>query len=334
MVRPATPRRVALLLGCAGLGAVGAAAAGRGQEPMAPDPVARRTAIAALAACRARLDPVEDVGFTRIVQRCPSLPAALEAGGVTALLPADWRRPRGELSAIGLDALRVALSSPAPAARRAAPDTATLEPLWRASRVASAPPGPWQRFLRWLRGVVQGADSAERDEAAWPKWLQGRSLSTRAWSLIGYLALLGLLAFLGWVLRAELIAAGWLGRTRVAASGADAATRRADDDGEAAFEAVAALERPAWLLRRVARRLQALRRLPASTALTARELARAAQLELASDRATLSALGGVAERVRFAAAPPAAAEIEPVVEAAQQWLQRLDAVTGPTDAVR
>ena len=59
-------------------------------------------------------------------------------------------------------------------------------------------------------------------------------------------------------------------------------------------KAVAALERPAWLLRRVARRLQALRRLPASTALTARELARAAQLELASDRATLSALGGVA----------------------------------------
>ena len=108
---------VALLLGCAGLGAVGAAAAGGARADGARSRGAahrdRRTRSLPRAARSGR-----DVGFTRIVQRCPSLPAALEAGGVGAtagrLAPSARR-----LSAIGLDALRVALSSPAPAARRA-----------------------------------------------------------------------------------------------------------------------------------------------------------------------------------------------------------------------
>lgn len=314
-MRAATPWRLALLLGCAGL----AAAA------VAQDAAARHRALAALAACRAQLDPVEDVGFARIAQRCPALPAALEAAGIATMLPADWRRARGELSAAGLDALRAALAAPPVVARRAAPDAATLERLWRGSRAAAAPPGAWQRFMRWLRDLVEGAAADGREAGRWDRWLQDRSPSARAWSLFGYLALLGLVAFLGWVLRAELQAAGWLGRARPVRLAAATTAAGAAGGGETRFESLALPDRPAWLLQRLARRLQASRGLPAPGALTARELAQAAQFELAADRATLRELGGVAERVRFGASVPTAAELEPATRAAWVLLQRLEA---------
>jgi len=297
----------------------GSAVAAAAQQPEL------RAAIAAIDACLPRLDAELDVGFERVAARCPGLAAALEAGGVAALLPADWRRPRGELSAGGLRALRgVLLAPPAQALRRAPLDVAVLEGLVATSRGATAAPGPWQRFLRWLRARAEDAAPGADERSGWARWLQERSVSERTWALLGYLALAGLAAFLGWVARAELRAVGWPGGRRAAVSGAAVPADGDERIGAAGLEQLPMAERPAWLLRRLARRLQALGCLPVAPALTARELARRARLDLEADRESLCDVALAAERVRYAAVPPQEAELEVAVGAALALLQRLE----------
>ncbi len=306
--------------------AVAAAAPQAQPLPLPQVQVQARVAITAIDACLPRLDAEADVGFERVAARCPGLATALEAGGVAALLPADWRRPRGELSAGGLRALRGALlAPPAPAPRRALPDVAVLEGLVATSRGATAAPGPWQRFLRWLRARVGDAAPGADERSGWARWLQERPVSERVWALLGYLALAGLVAFLGWVARAELRAVGWPGGRSARSSRAAAPVGDDERAGTAGLlEQLPMSERPAWLLRRLARSLQARGCLPSAPALTARELARDARLELEADRESLCGVALAAERVRYAAVPPQQAELEVAVGAALALLQRLE----------
>jgi hypothetical protein len=97
---------------------------------------------------------------------------------------------------------------------------------------------------------------------------------------------------------------------------------------------IAPLERPAWLLRRLAVTLQRLGRLPPPGHLTPRELVRAARLDAAADQAPLQAIATAAERVRFGARPPAPADIEPAVESAAALLQRLRGAPEPSETAR
>jgi len=296
-------------------------------------PVAPRTAaaIAAIDACVRRLDPELDVGLGRIEPLCPRLAATLEASGVAALLPSDWKRPRSELSVSGLRALRRALFEPVSLpARRAPPDTGLLRSLVDETGASAAiERGPWARFTRWLRSLVEGLDPQAASRS--PKERFGAaSLPQRVWRVLGYAGVVALLAFAAWLLRAELTAAGVLGRSRD--GGRRAARDQPVQDATGTLSEVALLERPAWLLRRLAEALQHLGRLPAAGALTPRELARNAQLEAAADRDPLQAIAAAAEQVRFAAQPPAPRELEPAIEAAAALLQRLGeraaAVTG------
>jgi len=197
------------------------AASGGATSP--PVPVPTRAVIAALDACVRRLDPELDVGLARIEPLCPGLATTLESSGAAALLPADWKRPRSELSAGGLRALRRWLAEPASTpARRATPDARVLQGLAAAAGVGTEP-GPWERFNRWLRSIVEGLD-AGRDSAGPFARLGDLSVPQRAWTILGYVAILGLLAFAAWVVRAELRAAGLLGRAPATAHGTAAAT--------------------------------------------------------------------------------------------------------------
>jgi hypothetical protein len=323
--------RPLLLLGLCACAAPRLLPAATGGAPP-PVPVPVRAVIAALDACVRRLDPEVDVGLERIERPCPGLATTLEAGGVAELLPADWKRPRSELSAGGLRALRnwLAASGPMPA-RRAPPDARVLQALAADAGVATEA-GPWERFTRWLRSLVEGVGAG--DESAGPFARFGDlSVPQRAWTLLGYATVLGLLAFVAWVVRAELRAAGLLGRVREPA-GTPVAPGDADTDiAAASLDAVAPLERPAFLLRRIATRLQQLGRLPPPGPLTPREVANGAQLDRAADREPLHAIATAAERVRFGARPPAPAELEPAVAAAAELLDRLRAAGGGADAV-
>lgn len=303
-------------------------AAASGAPPL---PVPTRAVIAALDACVRRLDPEVDVGLARIEPLCPGLAATLEAGGAAALLPADWKRPRSDLSAGGLRALRrwLAETGSLPA-RRAPPDARALQALAAGAGVATEA-GSWERFSRWLRSLVDGLEAG--GESAGPFARFGDlSVPQRAWTLLGYVTVLGLLAFVAWVVRAELRAAGLLGRAREPA-GTRAATGVADADlAPASLAAVAPLERPAWLLQRISSRLQQLGRLPPPGPLTPREVANGAQLDRAADREPLHAIATAAERVRFGARPPAPADLEPTVAAAAELLDRLSAAGGGAGA--
>src|SRR5262249_29160448 len=92
-----------LAAGAIGAGTVGpppAHAGARPAEAAQPDPALRT-----LDDCIQRLDPVQDVGYSRIAERCPELAPALAASAWAAWLPHDWDRPGNELSAGGLTEL-------------------------------------------------------------------------------------------------------------------------------------------------------------------------------------------------------------------------------------
>jgi len=305
------------------------AAAPHGEAPSAPT-AASRAAIAALDACVRRLDPELDVGLGRIEPLCPGLVAVLESSGAAATLPDDWKRSRSELSASSLRALRRSLAERAPPpARRVPPDTRVLRALLDEDGAANAAErGAWARFTRWLRSLVEGLDPGR--ESRDPLWRFGDlTLPQRVWTILGYAAVGALLAFVAWVVRAELRAAGLLGGVPVIVGGAVAAAGPSFDAAQGSLSEVAPLERPGWLLRRLAATLQQLGRLPPPGHLTPREVARAAQLDAVADREPLQAIAAAAERVRFGAAPPAMHELEPAIEAAAALLQRLGAGARP-----
>jgi hypothetical protein len=127
------------------------------------------------------------------------------------------------------------------------------------------------------------------------------------------------------VVRAELRAAGLLGGPRAARAHHAAEEAGAGEGRAPTLDDLPPLERPAWLLQRLGRRLQQLGRLPAPGHLTPREVARLAHLERTDDRAPLLGIATAAERVRFGAQPPGPQELLPAVEAAAGLLQRLEA---------
>jgi hypothetical protein len=252
------------------------------------------------------------------------------------VLPGDWRQPRNELSAGGLRALRRALAEPGPAVPlRAAPDTLVLAQIVDAARAATATGGgPWARLTRWLRSAAERADPRDLRPDPLARRFADLSLPQRVWTVLGYIAVAALLLFVAWIVRAELAAAGLLARGAARRPGTAREAADAVDFGAGALDAVALLDRPAWLLRQLAARLQALGRLPPPGHLTPREVARAAQLDAAGDREPLRAIAAAAERVRFGATPPSPHELAPAIAAGEALLRRLGACgpSSPPDA--
>lgn len=289
-----------------------------------PDDARRRAAMRAIDQCLPRLDAEFDVGRERVAARCPGMLEAIAASPLAANLPRDWQQGRNELSAGGLRALRRELAAPAAAARRAMPDALVLARLAAEARAGLEPGnGPWTRFSRWLRSLLERG-TPRRGDAPLAGWLRDWSIPQRAWTLFGYAVLAALLGFAAWVLRSELRAAGLTGRFGRRAAAA-AVPHGSEPRQAAAYESLPPLERPAWLLRELAGELQRLGRLQAAAALTARELAQRATLESPGDREPLRELADVAERVRYAARAPSSAEFAPALEAARQLLRRLEA---------
>jgi len=263
-------------------------------------PALARDAVSALDACIAQLPPGLEAGYERIAARCPELTPALAQSPWAAWLPRDWDKEGNNLSAAGLRELRVLIGRES---RRSA-GVDVPQPAHLAAVLATLAPAPhgqrswWERFKGWLHEMLSVRESSTR--TGWVARVLD-ALRTRAGFVrivsLGALAVVALLAVT--MVVSELRAAGLLRlgrRPKAAGGGAVSAGAGAE---LATIEAASPAERPRLLLGLIAARLAELGRLPPASALTVRELLRAAQLGDASDRARLADLAQVSEQLRF-----------------------------------
>lgn len=282
-------------------------------------------ALAALDACRAKLNPRTDVGLERIERRCPDLMRTLEKAPWYGLVPPDLRARRDELSAEGLRALgELVRGANRELAERQAPDVEALAPvLAELGEQGKQGATRWERFKRWLqRGFERREKRDDRDS-----WLQrmGRQFETsegvaRFITYTGYV-LLGALVLL--VIFSELRAAGFLGGRRregsiTTVSLGKRRRLRLEDVAQAPLA-----ERPGLLLRLLGDALTRADRLPAAQGLTASVIARTARLDDPADRASLEAVAMAAESVRYGARPPSDDSLERAANSATALLSRL-----------
>ncbi len=282
-------------------------------------------ALAAVDACRARLDPRADVGLERIEKRCPNLMSTIEKAPWYDLVPRDLRARRDELSAEGLRALgeRVRGANRELAAR-AAPDVQTLAPLLaELGEQGRQGATRWERFKRWLQEKLERRNDGKQEDS----WLEklGREFETsegvaRVITYVGY-AFLGGLVLL--VIFSELRAAGLLGRSRQEARERDlrARWRRRLQLSDVAQAPLA--DRPGLLLRLLGEALARAHRLPAADGLTASAIAHRARLDADADRADLERVAITADAVRYGSLRPADEALEGAAATATALLDRL-----------
>ncbi len=283
-------------------------------------------ALAALDACRARLDPRTDIGFERIEQRCPELRAQLESAPWASLLPPDIGQRRNEISAESLRQLaELVRASQGEADSRAAPDVKRLTPVLEGlGEKGQEGATRWERFKRWMQDKLQKRAEAENDEDE--SWLDklGRKFETsegvaQAITYAGY-ALMAALVLL--VVYSELRAAGLLGGTRRDARRPDPRSGWRRRLQLADVMAAPLADRPGLLLRMLGEALSRAHRLPAPDGLTATAIARRARLDEEADRAGLESLAVTADAVRFSPRAPADDQLEGAAHTAQALLAK------------
>jgi hypothetical protein len=270
-------------------------------------PAAARDALGAIDNCLKQLDPRLDVGYEKIVARCPDLAPALKMSPWAAWLPRDWDKPGNDLSDQGLTELRTLIVRESQ--RRAGLGAPRIE---RVSSVLAAlkagqpaPANRWERFKAWVHGILAARPATDTD--SWLARLLGTTqLSARVARLIMVAVAAVLIAVAAAIVINELRLAGWV-RQRAQtgaehALDADAAPAASDDLGQ--IEAAAAEARPRLLLELIARRLYEQGRLPPARALTVQELLREARLAEGADRERLRVLARVSERLRFSNSLP------------------------------
>ncbi|HPF26657.1 MAG TPA: hypothetical protein P5528_15945 [Steroidobacteraceae bacterium] len=292
--------------------------------PIAAGSKADESVLAELGRCQARLDPIVDVGYARIVQRCPKLPDLIAAASWQALLPPAWQARSDSLSVGSLAALAVlARDAEAGAPIRSKPDLGALAAaLGPFDSGADESLGRWQRFKRWL-GQLFGADEANDTD-----WLARFSGSfkfsealSRALTTLGYLVLFGFVIF---IIAGELHAAGLLTSRRRRATAQGVPVRGARQAG--ALGDVARLplpDRPGALLQLVVDRLVVLRGRVPWRSLTIREIQAVINREPVLPASQLLKLGHTAEQVLFAKELPAPETLDAAERAGRQVLESL-----------
>ncbi len=281
-------------------------------------------ALAAIDACTEHLQ-----GADRVAVRCPELAKTLQASAWAAWLPPGWQDQYEDLSARSLASLRVgvarelALRTPA-----GAPQVALVRPILAdlASRKEQQPHTWWQRLRSWLRGLAAPAPAGAA-EAHWYDRLIGHAqlpevlLRSMAYATLALVVILA-----GWIVFAEWRAArlprggsahGDWGTPRLARSGRDVSWRD--------IERAAPEEQLRMLLALIVERLMAARRLPAASALTVRQLARAAEFADAADRERLADVAFTAERQSFAMDAPSTASVARALARGRELLENLGA---------
>jgi hypothetical protein len=286
-------------------------------------------ALEAIDYCLSKLRPAVDVGYERIASRCPQLARHLEESGWSRWLPRDWKRTGNDLTAGGLRELRALLSRETGTSTEAAhrPSIAGLSAaLAELAQADDVRDGWWPRTKEWLRDVFERR-ARESDEDWLSRLIGQNGLSQTVIEIVSYVALLLVVVLAGIIVLNELRVGGVSGRLRARLKALRAVKVAAGpEDGVLSWDAVQAVpltQRPRMLLETIVARLMRDSRLPGARGLTARELARAAQLSDEQDREHLAKLAGTSERVRFSNAPVPADEIARAVENGRTLLERL-----------
>jgi hypothetical protein len=269
--------------------------------------------------CLRKLDPGADIGYARVVARCPDLPGALSQSSVAPWLPADWNRPDNQLSAAGLAELRTLLTRPPIKAQRRAPRVDTVAALL-ATFVQSERTNSswWDRFRQWLRRIL--ATRPTQDES-WLQRLLVKVFTSNAADTIAWTSLALVVALALGIIFNELRLAGVIGR-----GGRGRRTERTPTAAATGLEQIARAtpaEQARMLLEFIARRLAEQQRLPPARALTTRELTQRARLPEA-ERASLAELASVCERVRFSGREVPGASLAEAIIRGKSLLAALD----------
>lgn len=292
--------------------------------PIVAGTQADEAALAELNRCQARIDPIVDVGYPRIVQRCPKLPQLIAATSWQSLLPPEWQARSDSLSAGSLAALAVLVrDAEAGAPIRSKPDLSALAvALSPFDSVAGESLGRWQRFKRWL---AQLFGAGEANDSGWLARFSGSFKITEALSRVlttfGYIVLFGFVMF---IIASELRAAGLLtsGRPRATAESiADRGVPQARALGDIARLPLS--DRPGALLQLVVERLAVVRDGVPWRSLTIRELLVLTQREPMLPASQLSMLGHTSEQVLFAREMPAPETLGAAEQAGRQLLESL-----------
>jgi len=297
---------------------------------------APRLALDAIDSCVLRLNSDIDIGYERVIARCPTLVRRLDESGLSVWLPRDWRRPGNDLSARGLRELREVVSRElivgATAGGRGRPPGVARVPdiLTRLARSEDERGGWWARAKVWLRNLFEEPEPGA--DEGWLARIIGQSgLSQALIELISYVALAIVAVLAVVIVINELRVAGVVGRWRRRfAVRADSLVGVQHDGGLAWGDvlSVPLLRRPGLLLELVVGRLVEGGRLRAARGLTVGELTRTARLPGEEDRGRLAALARTAERVRFSNVAVLDVDIAAAVEGGRVLLERIGAGGG------
>jgi hypothetical protein len=299
----------------------------------APPAAAPASIIQSLDACAAELDREVDVGFDRIVARCPELPVELARSGLDRWLPGGWRDAGNDLSAGSLEELRTLLErelTPRPAGRT--PQVARLrEVLAEIGPTAAARGGLLGRVRDWLRKIGR-----QDEEPQGPGWLSRTvnriGLPQTLIRLATYASLAVLLALALLILFNEARASGLLGRRIRLAHAPPAAPRAAARLlSWRDIEHAAPAARPGLLLELVLERLSRVRGLRGARSRTVRELTALVSAARGEDGRLLFELASAAERVRYGDGVTSPSELAGALDAGRTLLERIEA---PTELVQ
>jgi hypothetical protein len=282
--------------------------------------------VAIIDACRERLDPQIDIGFERIVARCPDLARRLEQNELAAWLPEGWKDTGNNLSVGSLHELAVLMRREiATHSSRPAPSVQHLHVVL--SEIGQAPErrnSLWKRMRLWMNKVLPSND--EPGDTGWiPRMISRIGLPQTVIEIVSYAALASIIALGLLILANELRVAGLFRRRmdRAAVESVDTVPMAAQMCW-CDVERAATVDKPRVVLELVVDRLTRAHLLPPARSLTHRELTRAVRLSNAKDQERLQALALTAERMRYAAATTDLAEVEAAVAGGRVILRSLD----------
>ena len=211
-----------------------------------------------------------------------------------------------------------------PSADGPRPDTAAVPAIVKETESAQAAPKRtlWERFKDWVRSLIDKPD-ARRSDNWLTKWLDEHVPGQKLVEGILYVLLAALVAGIAWIVYTELRAAGLLDRWRRrqgaraarcggAGVGKTADARRRERCRGALDSACAA-----------GRELRRLGRVQDRQSMTHRELGSAARFDAAAEGETFRNVLGIAERLRYDAAPPATTTLRQVIDAGRALLESL-----------
>lgn len=258
---------------------------------------------------------------------CPEIQDRISHSALGPFLPDDWQN---ELTHQHLsDLLRLSETTDAAGGGNYGLDTAALESILQDLETdrKQEPLSLWDRFVKWLRGVLDQEDQALR-----PTWLdqflQKLKLPTRYADILFYGSVVLILVIALAVVLNEVRASSWiktLGFRR---------TKRADTHSPAGkdlpvgsslldLEAIPYRQRPVELLRRVIERLRQQAYLPADASLTNRELEQHLSRTFESHVPSFRRIRMLAEGISFGDWDPPRATVEQLINDSRAFLSAL-----------